>query len=182
MPEVSSWKIDVVPARSREEFFFLMMLLLDSSALEKEKNQSAEDAANLERLLAAETTLNKRLEVAVSGFCDELEVSAESEVEGDVRGDSLLRRFSSAVGEVSERVRSALHIGVKRALAVVKSAYEYDFDVVSDGFVFDPDATDAVNTERARDLIAAADEPGSKLAKLFECEVLPLAGGDDEEE
>ena len=38
-----------------------------------------------------------------------------------------------------------------------------------------------MNMERARDLIAA-DEPGSKLAKLFECEVLPLAGGDDEEE
>ena len=118
----------------------------------------------------------------MSSFCEELGVESESAIEGDARGDSLLRRFSSAVGEVSERVHSALHIGVKRALAVVRSAYEYDFDVVSDGFVFDPDATDAANTERARGLIAAAEEPGSELAKHFECEVLPLAGDDEEEE
>jgi len=45
-------------------------------------------------------------------------------------------------------VRDALHIGVKRAMAVVCSGFSYDMEVVSHGFITDISKTDAENDER----------------------------------
>ena len=105
-------------------------------------------------------------------------VEPELPVAGDVRGDSLLRRLFAATREVTEQVRAALHIGVKRALAVVRSGYSYDLDVVVSGFVVDPELTDEANMERCHELIDAAEVPSGELAKLFEGEVLPPSDGD----
>ena len=66
----------------------------------------------------------------------------------------------------------ALHIGVKRAMAVVCSGFSYDMEVVSHGFVTDISKTDAEN-ERLHALIDDAEAPGERLARLFEPEVLP---------
>jgi len=63
-------------------------------------------------------------------------------------------------------VRDALHIGVKRAMAVVCSGFSH-------GFVTDISKTDAENEERLHALIDDAEAPGERLAKLFEPEVLP---------
>jgi hypothetical protein len=67
---------------------------------------------------------------------------------------------------------------VKRALAIIRSGFVYDMELIADGFITDPDQTDKENEDACLDLIGAAEEPGSCLAKLFEAEVVPLA--DDE--
>jgi hypothetical protein len=51
-------------------------------------------------------------------------------------------------------------------------------DLIADGFIMDPDRTDEENETVCLSLIKAAEEPGSRLAKLFEVEVVPPA--DDE--
>jgi len=70
-------------------------------------------------------------------------------------------------------VRDDLHIGVKRAMAVVCSGFSYDMEVVSHGFVTNISKTDAENEERLHALIEDAEAPGETLAKLFELQVLP---------
>jgi hypothetical protein len=80
-----------------------------------------------------------------------------------------------------DRVRDALHTGVKRAMAVVCSCFSYDMEVVSHGFVTDISKTDVEN-ERLHALIDDAEAPGERLAKLLELEVLPpetSSGADD---
>jgi hypothetical protein len=63
-------------------------------------------------------------------------------------------------------------------MAVVRSVFVYDMDLVPDGFIMDPDRMDEENETACLGLIEAAEEPGSHLAKLFEVEVVPPA--DDE--
>jgi hypothetical protein len=79
---------------------------------------------------------------------------------------------------IRERIRGRLHHGVKRAMAVVRSGFEYDMDLVVDGFIMDPDRMDEENEVTCLNLIEAAEEPGSRLAKLFKVEVVPPS--DDE--
>jgi hypothetical protein len=79
---------------------------------------------------------------------------------------------------VHERIRGGLHHGVKRAMAVVRSGFEYDMDLIVDGFIMDLYRTDEENEVTCLNLIEAAEEPGGRLAKLFEVEVVPPA--DDE--
>jgi hypothetical protein len=67
---------------------------------------------------------------------------------------------------------------MKRALAIVRSGFVYDLELVTDGFITDPDRTDEENETTFLGQIEAAEEPGSRLAMLFEVEVVPLA--DDE--
>jgi hypothetical protein len=76
---------------------------------------------------------------------------------------------------VHEKIRGKLHHGVKRAMAVVRSGFEYDMDLIADGFITDPDRTDEENEVACLNLIKAAEEPGGRLAKLFEVEVVPPA-------
>jgi hypothetical protein len=77
-----------------------------------------------------------------------------------------------------EKIRDSLHHGVKRALAVVRSGFVFDMELVADGFITDPDRTDEDNENACLELIEAAEGPGSRLAFLFEPEVVPPA--DDE--
>jgi hypothetical protein len=79
---------------------------------------------------------------------------------------------------VCEKIRGGLHHGVKRAMAVIQSGFEYDMGLIADGFIMDPDQTDEENEVAYLDLIEAVEKPGGRLAKLFEVEVVPPA--DDE--
>jgi hypothetical protein len=63
-------------------------------------------------------------------------------------------------------------------MAVVRSGFEYDMGLIIDGFITDLDRTNEENEAACLDLIEAAEEPGGRLAKLFEVEVVPPA--DDE--
>jgi hypothetical protein len=79
---------------------------------------------------------------------------------------------------VRKKIRGWLHHGVKRAMAVVRSGFEYDMDLIAAGFITDPDRIDKENEVACLNLIEAAEEPGGRLAKLFEVEVVLPA--DDE--
>jgi hypothetical protein len=81
-------------------------------------------------------------------------------------------------GLVREKIRGALHHGVKRAMAVIRSGFEYDMDLVADAFTSDLDKTEEENAAAYLGLIEAVEEPGGRLARLFEDEMLPPA--DDE--
>ena len=84
---------------------------------------------------------------------------------------------------VRERLRGALHTGVKRALAVVSSHYAgVNLEAISDGYVLAEDDEEA--DEEVTKLMEAAEGPGTALAKLFEEEVVPpslSAGAGDPE-
>jgi hypothetical protein len=76
---------------------------------------------------------------------------------------------------IHEKIRGGLHHGVKRAMAVIRSGFEYDMGLIADGFITDLDRTDKENEAACLDLIEAAEEPRGCLAKLFEVEVVPPA-------
>jgi hypothetical protein len=84
-----------------------------------------------------------------------------------------------ALGRLAqEKIRDGLHHGVKRALAIVRSGFVFDMKLVVEGFITHPDQTDEENEDACLELIEAAEEPGNRLASLFEAEVVPPA--DDE--
>jgi hypothetical protein len=84
-----------------------------------------------------------------------------------------------ALGRLArEKIRDGLHHGVKRALAIVHSGFVFDMKLVAKGFITDLNRTDKENEDACLELIEAAEEPGSRLASLFEAEVVSPA--DDE--
>jgi hypothetical protein len=110
--------------------------------------------------------------------CDGLGVEPDVDTEEDAPGNSFVCRMVALGYLVRDRIRGGLHHGVKRALAVVRSGFMYDMDLIADGFITDPDQTDEENEVACLGLIKAAEEPGSRLAKLFEVKVVLPA--DDE--
>jgi hypothetical protein len=58
--------------------------------------------------------------------CDSLGVKPNTDTEEDVSRNSFVRRMTALGGLVRDKVRSTLHHGVKRAMAVVRSGFEYD--------------------------------------------------------
>ena len=94
------------------------------------------------------------------------------EVKGVQSGSSLGSRLIALSGQVRERLRGALHTGVKRALAVIASHYVgVDLQAISDGYVL-PDDDDEAD-EVVMKLLEAAEGPSTALATLFEEEVVP---------
>jgi hypothetical protein len=118
------------------------------------------------------------LQGAITSVCDGLGVEPDTDTGEDAPGNSFIRRMAALGRLVRERIRGSLHHGVKRALAVVRSGFVFDMELVADGFITDPDRTDEENEDAYLELIGAAEEPGSRLASLFEAEVVPPA--DDE--
>jgi hypothetical protein len=110
--------------------------------------------------------------------CDGPGVEPDADTKEDAPGNSFIRRMVALGCLVRERIRGELHHGMKRALAVVQSRFMYDMDLIADGFITDPDRTDEENEVACLGLIKTTEEPGSRLAKLFEVEVVPPA--DDE--
>jgi len=62
-------------------------------------------------------------------------------------------------------------------MAVVYSAFSYDMEVVSHGFVTDISKTDVENKERLHALIDEAEVTSERLANLLKPEVLPPETG-----
>jgi hypothetical protein len=76
--------------------------------------------------------------------------------EGEAQdGSSLASRLRALGGHVSRRMRRALHLGVQKALGVVGSHYQVDFEAVASGYVVPIDIEDKVLMERV-DALAAA--------------------------
>jgi hypothetical protein len=118
------------------------------------------------------------LQGAISFVWDSLGVEPDADTEEDAPGNSFVHRMVALGRLVREGIRGGLHHIVKRALAIVRSGFMYDMELVADGFIMDSDRMDEENEAACLDLIQATKEPGSRLAKLFEVEVVPLT--DDE--
>jgi hypothetical protein len=93
--------------------------------------------------------------------------------EGEAQaGSSLASRLRALGGHVTERMRRALQLGVQKALGVVRSHYEVNFEALAEGYVVPKGVEDEVAMERADAL--AADAAGS-LAEAFEEFLFPDA-------
>jgi hypothetical protein len=106
------------------------------------------------------------LQGAITSVCDGLGVEPDADTEEDTPGNSFVRRMAALGRLIHEKIRGGLYHGVKRAMVVVRSGFEYDMDFITDGFITDPDRTDEENEVACLNLIEAAVEPGGRLAKL----------------
>jgi hypothetical protein len=130
-------------------------------------------ATSFQNLFEAETQWTQLLQGAITSVCDGLGVEPDANTKEDTSGNSFVHRMVALGRLVRERIRGGLHDGVKRALAAVRSGFMYDMDLIADGFITDPDRTDEENETACLGLIEAAEEPRSRLAKLFKVEVVP---------
>jgi hypothetical protein len=97
--------------------------------------------------------------------------------EGEAQaGSSLASRLRALGGHVSGSMRRALHLGVQKALGVVRSHYEINFEAVAEGYVVPEGVEDEVATERVDALAADAAEA---LAEAFEEFLFPDAADAD---
>jgi hypothetical protein len=79
--------------------------------------------------------------------------------EGEAHAGSLLAsRLRALGGHVSSRMRHELHLGVQKALSVVWSHYEVNFEAVVSGYVVPEGVEDEVATEHVDALVADAAE------------------------
>jgi hypothetical protein len=86
--------------------------------------------------------------------------------EGEAQaGSSLASRLRTLSGHVTERMRRALHLGVQKALGVVRSHYEVNFEALAEGYVVPEGVEDEVAMERVDALAANA---AGTLAEAFE--------------
>jgi hypothetical protein len=93
--------------------------------------------------------------------------------EGDAQaGSSLASRLRALDGHVSGRIRCALRLGVQKALSVVRSHYEVNFEAVAEGYIVPEGVEDEAAMERVDALAADAAEV---LAKAFEEFLFPDA-------
>jgi hypothetical protein len=135
-------------------------------------------ATTFQNLFEAEAGQTQLLQGAITLVCNGLGVEPDADTEEDAPGNSFVRRMAALGRLVREKIRGELHHNMKRAMAVVRSGFEYDMDLIANGFIMDPDRTDEENEVACLNLIKATEEPGGRLAKLFEVEVVPPA--DDE--
>jgi hypothetical protein len=71
--------------------------------------------------------------------------------EGEAQArSSLASRLRALGGHVSGRMRRALHLGVQKALGVVRSHYEVDLEAVASGYVIPEGVEDDAAMEQGR--------------------------------
>jgi hypothetical protein len=103
---------------------------------------------------------------AISAFCQAFGL------DGVPSGSSPQSHLWALGGHVRNRLRGALHHGVRRAFAVLASHYDVDLERVSEGYCL-PDEEEVALAEVQR-LDVAVKGPSAALASSFEVEVLPL--------
>ena len=135
--------------------------------MEKEVTRVAKASVAVQAVLEAKIREHNALYSTAHTTCEALEVG------GVESGSSLRSRLIALSGRVHERLRGALHMGVKRALAVVSSHYAVNLEAVSDGYVL-PEDDEEADAEVVK-LMEAVEAPGTALASLFEEEVVPPA-------
>jgi hypothetical protein len=70
--------------------------------------------------------------------CDDLGVEPDADTEEDAPRNSFVHRMAVLGHLIREKIRGGLHHGVKRAMVVVWSGFKYDMDLITDGFITDP--------------------------------------------
>jgi hypothetical protein len=91
-------------------------------------------------------------------------------------GSSLSSRLRALGGHVSGRMRRALRLGVQKALGVVRSHYEINFETVAEGYIVPEGVEDEAAMERVDALAADAADA---LAEAFEEFLFPDAADAD---
>jgi len=136
--------------------------------LEIKVAETTSTAEALQKSLDAEASDRSALEAVVTSACEGLGVSASE--------SSLRSRVEALYSRAEERMREALHTGVKKALVVVSSHYAgIDLPAVCEGYVLSDDETEA--QEEVQRFENAATVPGDGLAAFFDDEVeLPPLG------
>jgi hypothetical protein len=123
---------------------------------------------------AVQTAYNSSQQELEELWAAALEICQEVE-EGEAQaGSSLASRLRALGGHVSQRMRRTLHLGVKKALGVVASHYQVDFEAVSSGYVVPVGVKDEEVMNRADALAAAAADV---LAEDFVDFLFPDAPG-----
>jgi hypothetical protein len=85
--------------------------------------------------------------------------------EGEAQaGSSLASRLRALGGHVSRRMHRALHLGIQKALGVVRSHYKVNFEAVALGYVVPEGVEDEAAMEQA-DAVAA--DAAEVLTKAF---------------
>jgi hypothetical protein len=79
--------------------------------------------------------------------------------EGEVQaGTSLASRLRALGGHVSRRMHRALHLGIQKALSMVRSHYEVNFEAVASGYIVPQGVEDEAAMEHVDALAADAAE------------------------
>jgi hypothetical protein len=91
-------------------------------------------------------------------------------------GSSLASRLRALGGHVSRRMHRALHLGTQKALGVVQSHYEVNFEAVALGYVIPEGVEDEVVMEHADALAADAAETLTEDFMEFLFSDAPYAG------
>jgi hypothetical protein len=77
--------------------------------------------------------------------CDGLRVEPDADTKEDAPGNSFVHQMAALGRLIHEKIRGGLHHSVKRAMAIVRSRFEYDMDLIADGFITDLDRTNKEN-------------------------------------
>jgi len=134
--------------------------------LEKEVTRVAKASVAVQAVLEAEIWEHNMLQSAARTTYEALEVG------GVESSSSLGSRLIALSGRVHERLRGALHTGVKHALAIVSLHYaDVDLEAISDSYIVAED--DEKAKEEVLKLVEVAEAPSMALARLFEEEVVP---------
>jgi hypothetical protein len=146
-----------------------------SSGFETALNESVKNCEALAQAAEQKEADRVAMSEAISAFCQTFGL-------GDVPSGSSPQSRLWALGDhVRSRLRGALHLGVRRAFAVLASHYDVDLEWVSEGYCL-PDEEEAALSEVQR-LDAAAEGLGAALASFFEVEILlpasPFEAGPD---
>ena len=156
-------------------------MLLLSIGLEADLRESRKSAETLKDTLMTEVGMTTRLHNAIDALCTRWGFDCVKESSDGEPGAAYVSRLVEFGAFATDRVRGALHYGVKRALAVFYSGFQIadkqelreGMQVLSQGFVFDEDAPMEAENRRHLELIAEAEEPGARLVEKFESDVLP---------
>jgi hypothetical protein len=98
--------------------------------------------------------------------------------EGEAQaGSSLASRLRALGGHVSGRMRRALHLGVQKALGLVRSHCEVNLEAVASGYIVLEGVEDEATMEQADALVADAAEV---LTEEFSEFLFPDAADGDE--
>jgi hypothetical protein len=97
--------------------------------------------------------------------------------EGEAQaGSSMASRLRALGGYVARRMRRSLHLGVQKALGVVASHYQVDFEAVSSGYVVPVGGEDEVAMNRVDALAATAADMLAEDFTDFPFPDAPTAG------
>jgi hypothetical protein len=88
--------------------------------------------------------------------------------EGEAQaGSSLASRLRALGGHVSGRMHRALHLGVQKALGVVRSHYEVNFEAMAEGYIVPEGVEDEAAMEHVDALAADAAEAPAEAFEEF---------------